>query len=73
MPIQDHPFGPGFVLGGTFHDPALKFRFEVWSRHPNLPRIVVKRIFNQWMGNRPKGERQKKFPTVRVPYYGGPY
>jgi len=73
MQLQLHPFGPRFVLGGMLYDRALGFRFEVWSHRAHLPKIVVKQIFKQWMLDRPRGEPQKKFRTVRVQYYGGPF
>jgi hypothetical protein len=71
MPIPHQPFGPAFVLGGMLNDRALKLRFEVWSRHPGLPKIIVKRLFNQWKINSPDGANAlKNNQTVRVRYYG---
>jgi hypothetical protein len=62
-------FGPDYVLGGTVYDPDLNFRFEVWSRMPDLQTHVVDRVYSTWR----RGSRKnvpKKNVRVRVQYLG---
>jgi hypothetical protein len=54
---QDHgssPFGPPYnVFGGAFVDPAINFRFEVWSARA-LSDFEMQQAFHAWKMNQKK-------------------